>query len=371
MKIAFCVLKNLAFGGGIEKYTLEVGSRLARRGHDVRVYCMKHYGPVEERVEGMRVIGVGAIPIRSMEKLSASVSAAVRTVLDERCDIVHFHHMAAGWMAWLSRLRGQVCVLQSHGLAWRTSQWGKAGAACLRALERMALKQCDAFTGPSLVQNRYYDEQYGMEAVHIPCGADIKTPLAPNEILGLGLDRQSYVFYLGRLSPEKGVHHLISAFRTVSTDCQLVLAGPSCDEEYQRHLQQLAGEDGRIRFLGLVGGTLREELLSNARIYVQPSDLEGLSIALLEAMSYANCCLVSDIPENLEAVADTGYCFSSGNPESLAHRLGYLLNHPEAASAIGVLARQRVEELYGWDGITTRLENFYRGLLAAPAARAA
>ncbi|KPK84462.1 MAG: hypothetical protein AMJ81_05420 [Phycisphaerae bacterium SM23_33] len=198
----------------------------------------------------------------------------------------------------------------------------------------------------------------------IPSGAEVKQPVAAREILRLGLAERSYILYVGRLSEEKGAHHLLSAYRRLATDCRLVLAGPPCGRRYYGRLRDLAGADQRILFTGPVRGRLLEELFSNARLYVQPSQLEGLSLALLEAMSYGNGCLVSDIPENLEAIGPAGWHFRSGSPDSLAERLGGLLDHREEALAAGQLARTRVQQHYNWDRVTDRLEALYRDLLS-------
>lgn len=72
-----------------------------------------------------------------------------------------------------------------------------------------------------------------------------------------------------------------------------------------------AGND-QIIFTDFVGGRDLEELFSNAYAFVLPSDVEGMAISLLEAMSYGNCCLVSDIPENTEVVEDQALTFQKG-----------------------------------------------------------
>jgi len=152
MRIAFCVLKNITYGGGIERYTLELGSRLAARGHQVTVYCMSHYGKVPDVVNGMHIVRTRSIPLSNAEKFTAAASSAFRILRDGRFDIVHFHHVSAGWAAFLCRFRRMKCVLQSHGIAWATAKWGSFGSQVLRILERMSVAQCDAFTGVSKTQ---------------------------------------------------------------------------------------------------------------------------------------------------------------------------------------------------------------------------
>jgi glycosyltransferase involved in cell wall biosynthesis len=148
----------------------------------------------------------------------------------------------------------------------------------------------------------------------------------------------------------------------------LVLAGDCPDEAYGDELRALAGGDERITFAGHVQGRRLAELFSNARIYVQPSELEGLSIALLEAMSYGNCCLVSDIPPNIEALGDTGWYFKSRDVASLRDQLGHLLRLGDQTGRLGQMAKARVGEHFGWEGIVSKFENLYGGLLRSKAA---
>ncbi len=368
MKIAFCVVKNLDFCGGIEKYTLELGSRLVRRGHEVAVYSMRHYGHVPNRMADMRILGIPSVPLRRLEKLTASASAAFHVMLKGKPDIVHFQHITPGSLAWIPKLRGIKSVCQAHGLAWRSSPWGRGASAFLRMLERIAVRQCDALIALTSVQQQFYRDRYGLEAVCIPPGTSVREKTEPREILRWGLKPNQYVLYLGRLSPEKGTHYLIPAFRRLDTSCRLVLAGDASEERYRKKLHALAGGDERILFPGFVRGRPLAELLSNALAYVQPSELEGLSIALLEAMGYGNCCLVSDIPENLEAIGDAGWCFENKNVDSLHERMDWLIRHRDEAQAVAEKAKPRVASHYSWDAITSRFEQLYAHVLNAKAA---
>jgi glycosyltransferase involved in cell wall biosynthesis len=368
MRITFCVIKGIDYGGGIERYTFELGRRLASRGHQVTVYSMRHYGRTRAGSTGMRIVDVPSLPLRLAEKLTASATAAFRTLLDPRADVVHFHHVSCGWMAWMSKLRGQKCVLQSHSLAWRSPQWTRAGSLVLRALEAVAVRSCDVLTGVSATQAPYYYDRYGVRMVHIPTGAELKETPDPREIRRLGLQSGEYVLFVGRLSPEKGAHFLVRAFRELDTSCRLVIAGGTQDRAYRRRLLELAGDHPRILFTGQVGGRLLDELFGHAALFVLPSELEGLSIALLEAMSFGRACLVSDLEENLEAIGPAGFTFRSGDVDSLVHRLNDLLHQPEQRRLAGEMARDRVRDHYGWDRITDRFEALYGNLLARRAA---
>ena len=169
------------------------------------------------------------------------------------------------------------------------------------------------------------------------------------------------ILYLGRIVPEKGETYLIEAFTRVKTDKKLVIAGGSSDtERYLKELQTLAAEDARILFTGFVQGRLRDELYSNAYLYCLPSDLEGMPLSLLEAMSYGNCCLVSDIPECTEVVEDKAVSFRKSNVEDLRQKLQALCDHPEMVSDYKKNAAGFILNKYGWDDVVEKTLALYR-----------
>lgn len=367
MKIAFSVVKNLLRGGGIEKYTFELGRRLVQRGHEVTVFSMPHYGEVEPWIEGMRVITVPVIRRASAEKLSAGLSAARYIVgHGEHYDIVHCHSVGAGAFGLFMKRRAAATVLQMHGIEWQRSRWNGIGRNVLKALERISLNSHDAYTAVSQVQCDFYAKHSRKQMVFIPTGADIHPAPVASEILEMGLEAGRYVLFASRLVQEKGAHYLISAFRALPTDLKLVVAGDANGvDSYKASLQALAAGDPRIVFPGMVEGRKLAELFSHAAVYVQPSEIEGLSIALLEAMSYGRCCLTSDIPENKEAIGDKGHTFKSGDVASLGAELAHLLARPDIREATGRAARLRVQGSFAWDSIATQFEQFYQHTISS------
>ena len=365
MRIAFSVVKNIIGGGGIEKYTSELGSRLVQRGHEVTVYSMRHYGDVPQRHLGMRIVSVPSFSAPCLQKLSCSVTAAIKSSL-EKYDIVHMHSFPPCAFAWLPKLRGAKCVLQVHGLGleWKNKRWGSLTWSVVKILEKMALSQSHINTAVSRVQCAFYRTQRGIEMQYIPTAADVKPKAEAREICQLGLEPNKYIFFACRMVPEKGIHYLVSAFRRLDTDMKLVIAGDTQRAtEYVKHVFELAGGDRRILFPGFVDGRLLEELFSHCYIYAHPSEAEGLSLSILEAMSYGNCCLVSDIPANLEAIGDTGFHFADKNIDHLAARLNWLINNPEEVQAVNAGARERIRQYYSWESISEQIEKLYLGIL--------
>ena len=363
MRIGFLVVKNLVLGGGVETYTYEVGRRLVALGHEVVVFSMGHYGEALKVVHGMTVITVPSIPGSATERLTASIAAVVCALrYDPRLDILHFHTPMTGVFGIIPELMGFPTVVQMHGVDWKRRRWGNIARNLIKRMEYVVMRFMPTITAVSQTQVEFYEEFYGRRLEMIPTGAQpAQISHHCNQINRLGLFANRYVLFMSRLVPEKCAHLLVSAFRRLRTDYKLVIAGgvvPS--DDYTRSLSDLAKGDERIIFPGFVVGELKDQLLSHAAVYVQPSELEGLSIALLEAMSYGIPCLISDIPENIEAAGEDGFTFSNGNVDDLSSRLEEMLINKEERERVAIIVRDRVIRNFSWDGITNRLLSLYR-----------
>jgi len=365
MKIAYIVLKGMPLGGGIEKYTEEVGSRLAARGHEVMVYTMKHYGTREGYYKGMRIKKVPTINSKSLEKLLASFTATISQFAEKDIDIVHFHAFGPAMFCLIPKLFGRKVIVQGHGIEWKRSRWGFWGELFLRLMEIPSVKFPHQVTVVSKVQQRYLKERYGIDSIYIPTGVNSPNIEPPELIKRYGLEGRDYILFAGRLVREKGVHYLIEAYNRLNPPLKLVITGDAQHEEdYKSELKSLAGDNKNIIFTGFVTGKLLDELFSNCYIFVLPSEVEGLSTALLEAMSYGNCCLVSDIPENLEALNGLGRTFISKDVSSLTEHIDYLISNPQFVESIRPKAQRYVLENYSWDTIADKFEKLYRKLLS-------
>lgn len=205
---------------------------------------------------------------------------------------------------------------------------------------------------------KHYRAGYGAETSYVPNGGVLREWQAPDKIFDWGLEPGRYILFLGRFSPEKGCHLLVEAYEKLDTDVKLVMAGGAsyCDN-YSRELQTHAGE--RIKLLEWVSGEALDELLTNAMMFVLPSDLEGLSLALLDAMGAGLCVLSSDVAENREAVEDAGFTFRRGDAADLADRLQFLIANPAVREAAGQAAKRRIREHYQWPQVARDIERVY------------
>jgi glycosyltransferase involved in cell wall biosynthesis len=281
-------------------------------------------------------------------------------------DIVHYHCLGPALFSFLPRLAGKKTVVTVQGLDWQRAKWGPFAAQVLRWGEAAAVTLPNATMVVSQTLQRHYRHQHGRETIYIPNGAAIVPPPRPSQLLEWNLLPDNYVLFLGRFSPEKNCHLLIDAFEKVDTDMKLVLAGGSSHSDYyvktlRRH------ESDRIRFLPWVSGSSLEALLSHAALFALPSELEGLSLALLDAMGAGVCVLTSDIAENRELVEGAGFTFKRGDSADLQRMLDLLLHNPGMRRQAGDRERVRVRGQYQWADVARSIEATYLRVLGWPA----
>lgn len=367
MKIAHFVLKGMPFPGGIERYVEEVGPRLVLRGHRVRIYSVGYRTTVTSDHKGMEVCRVPAIPLKTLEKPTSALAAAFAE-LSSDSDVVHVHAFGPSLFGLLPKMVGKKLVVQGHGLEWKRAKWGGMASRLLRLSERIAALSADALTVVSRTQQTYFAERYGARTVFIGPGVAAPQRCAPLEILRYGLRGDDYVLFAARLEREKGLHYLIDAFKRSTLTHKLIVAGDNfLDGSYKREMIARAGGDPRIAFVGFAHGRLLQELFSNCSLFVLPSDLEGLPIAALEAMSYGRGCLVSDIPENIEAIGAYGFSFKAGDSGALGVQLERCLSSPREVQRVGEQARAYVLRTFDWDNVADELDLLYRQVVVGPA----
>ena len=295
--------------------------------------------------------------------MTSSLSAAHRAAWG-KYDVVHIHAEGPAAMCFLPKLHGKKVVVTVHGLDWARAKWGGFATKYIKFGERQAVKQADEIIVLSRGVQEYFQKEYGRKTVFIPNGVSRPEKRSAKEIrIKWGLEKDSYVLFLGRIVPEKGLRYLVEAWKDVQTDKRLVIAGGSSDtQSFMDELKSVANDN--VIFTGFQQGKILEELYSNAYIYCLPSDLEGMPLSLLEAMSYGNCCVVSDIPECAEVVEDKAVTFSRGNVEELRAVLQELLDNPKLVAEYKAEACDFICSKYNWDDVVHRTLELYRGMKA-------
>jgi glycosyltransferase involved in cell wall biosynthesis len=350
MRIAMIGTRGLGtYYGGIERCLDELCPRLAAMGHEVDVYAQ--LDSPASTVPGMRNLPTRSFGGKHLSNISRSVVATSRAA--GRYDVLHFHATGPGILSAVTRVAGQPSVVTVHALDQQREKWGVVAKTALSLAERALVHNASQLTVVSENLRRYFRGRYDVPVDLVPNGYPAVEPVPPGDLLARhGLAPKSYILFASRLMPEKGCHDLINAFNSTPTPLKLVIAGGNGAQDYIEQMRALA-DPARTVFVGhLQGGELRE-IFSNAHTFVLPSYIEGMSLALLEAIAYSLPLIVSDIPENKLVVGAAPVCFPAGDVAALSQAIA-------ARSADGgsgaVVDASRIPR---WDEVATRYVRIY------------
>ncbi len=361
MHIAFIGQKGIpAISGGVEKHVENVAVRMAALGHDVTVYVRAHYTPRElHEWKGVRLVHTPGIHTKHLDAITHTFTATVHALFAPY-DVIHYQSIGPSVLALIPRVlkRRTRIVATFHSVDYLHRKWGVIARAFLRLGEWLIVRVPETTVVVSRDLATHVHTKHGREAVYIPNGATTEQTAATDQLAAFGLRRKRYILTVSRLVAHKGIHHLIKAFiqledtNQLPNNFKLAIVGREVDTvEYERYLKTLAENRANIVFLGEQTGEPLEQVFSNASLFVQPSEEEGLSIALLEAMGHGLPVVASDIPANLEAIGATATMFVSGDSEDLKRKLAFLVNRPRERKRLGEEARARIESEYSWDTI--------------------
>jgi glycosyltransferase involved in cell wall biosynthesis len=309
----------------------------------------------------MRVRRLPTIRSKHLETVVHTLLSTAHAMTSDY-DVIHYHCLGPALFSFLPRLAGKKTVVTVQGLDWQRGKWGRIASRVLRWGEAAAVSSPDATMVVSRTLQQHYREQYKRDLIYVPNGATPAPRRLPRKLIEWDLLADNYVLFLGRFSPEKNCDLLIKAFENLHTNMKLVLAGGSSHtDSYAKSL--LRHESAQIRFLPWVSGSDLDELLSNAALFVLPSKLEGLSLALLDAMAAGVCVLTSDIPENNEVVEGAGFTFRSGDQADLERMLDLLMRNPEVRHQSATRERERIQGQYLWTQIARAIEKTYYDVL--------
>lgn len=361
--------------GGIEIVVKELATRMSQRGHKVVVYDRNtsHVsGAFVDQVDeykGVKIRKVWTIEKKGLAAMTSSFSAAWRASRS-KADVVHIHAEGPAAMCGLVKLFGRKnkngqkkkVIVTIHGLDWQRTKWSGFATKYIKFGEKQAVKRADEIIVLSRRVQEYFKNTYERDTVFIPNGVSKPEIVPAKQIKELwGLSKDSYVLFLGRIVPEKGLRYLVEAWKQVRSDKKLVIAGGSSDtENFMDELKEMSAGDNQIIFTGFQQGRVLEELYSNSYIYCLPSDLEGMPLSLLEAMSYGNCCVVSDIDECTEVVEDKAAVFRHSDADNLRKTLQDLLDNTKLVNRCKKSAAEFITKKYNWEDIVDRTLEIYR-----------
>jgi glycosyltransferase involved in cell wall biosynthesis len=355
--------------GGIEHHCESLYSRLAAKGYDITIYARRHY--VKDPVDfykGMHIKRLNSLKSKGLEAFSHTFWSVLH-ILKDRPDIIHFHAQGPTIFSWLPRFltpRSRI-FFTCHGLDWQRKKWSKMASAVIRMGELASVYFPHYRIAVSKTLKADYESRLGVRAHYIPNGVDIPPATDAEHIEALGLKSRGYFLFVGRIVPEKRIEDLISAYLARPHKYGLVIVGDTAgDQAYLDKLKKAAKNNPAVRFVGYQFGQALAQLFANARAFVSASELEGLPITLLEALSYGLPCIASNIAPHREVMeAVDGFMFEVKKVDALAVWLDKLEETSDnTLKTFSKRAKTVINDHYNWDRIAEAHDNLYQSCRA-------
>lgn len=378
MKIAFIGQKGIpALSGGVEKHVEHLAVHLRQLGHEVTVYTRPWYTSREKHSwQGVRLISLPSLHTKHWDALSHTFLATVHALFQDY-DVIHYQSIGPSILSFIPRiLKPKTRVIATfHSRDYFHKKWNAFAQLCLKAAEFFTCHIPERTIAVSEYLAGYAKNFYGCNAIAIPNGAEVE-PVYRQDILNeYGVRAGQYFLSVSRLVAHKGIHYLIKAFielentNKLPNNYKLVIVGTHTGvketKEYEAYLKIMAADRPNIIFTGELSGEPLMTLFTQAGIFVQPSEDEGLSVALLEAMAFGLPVVVSSIPANVElARGGAGAIFENKSVESLKQELAYYVNRLDEAKKLGQVAKERIETHYSWEAIAKKTIEVYAEAIA-------
>lgn len=358
--------------GGIEHYCGELYPRMVNQGHSVDLFGRCSYTDFSAlepyNYEGVRVLSLPGSGIRGIDAfITSGLGASFARFSDY--DVLHFHALGPSLFTWVPKIASSTKIIVTcQGLDWQRNKWGKTSSRLIYMGEQAAARFADAIIVVSEELQSYFWKTYRRKTIYIPNGPASYPASNPNFDYGksLGLEQNRYILFLGRLVPEKCPDLLIRAFQQLQPQgWKLVLVGGNSDTTtYTKQLSDLAAENPNIIFTGEVRGSRLAEIVRGSGLFVLPSTVEGLPLAMLEGMREGIPVLASDIPPHQQLVRkDCGLLFQCNDLESCRQQLAWAIHQPEEMRKMAQNAQRNVLTNYNWDHITAETLKVYNSVL--------
>lgn len=366
MKIALIGQKGIpAKSGGVDRHVESLAYFLAQKGQAVFVYNRKNY--LDEKITEWEGVHLVHLPFINTKNLAA-ITHSFLSVLDamrKKVDVIHFHGIGPSLLSWIPKMiRPKTKIIATlHSFDYGNDKWGSFAKFMLKLGEKLMCRFADEVIVLTPLMRDYLNQRHGRDSVVIPNGAFIKTANDFSVLKEFCLESGQYIVSISRLIRLKGIQYLIEAFsylkknNLLAANFKLVIVG---DGEFSDDLKKIAAENKDIIFTGNQGGDNLAALYSQAGLFVQSSEMEGLSISLLEAMAYGLPILASEISANREAAGDTALYFESKNVSDLKRALQEILKDKEKMLAMGEKSKTRVEKVFNWENISQETLNLYQ-----------
>ena len=342
--------------GGFETFAEELSTRLAKRGHEVSVYCRERNDHSVYRGVALRYLPT--IRHKYFDTIAHTFFSTVH-LLFHRSDVALYCNGANAIFTFIPRIAGIPVALNVDGLERKRKKWNRLAQAWYRLSEWLSTFCPNAMITDARGIADYYLERYGKHSEFIPYGADVGKVDSFDALTRLGLEPDRYFLYVSRMEPENNALLVREAFEQIETPFQLALIGdaPYAPDYIQRVRNT---NDPRVMIPGAIYGPGYHQLQSHSFAYIHATEVGGTHPALIEAMGRGAVVLFLNTPENAEVAGDAGIPFEHDN---LAEKLRLVLALSDGERAAwSRRAMERVAQKYSWGAVTDQYERLLLGL---------
>jgi glycosyltransferase involved in cell wall biosynthesis len=381
MKIVMIGQKGIPTkSGGIEKHVEALSVELAKRKHEIIVYTRPHYTNKKlKNYKGVTLISLPSINSKHLDTASHAFMATLHSLFKiKNIDIIHYHGIGPSLFLWIPRIiNPKIKILSTfHCRDYEHQKWSFIARATLKLGELCSIYLSHQTIVVSKNLKEYVRNRYQRRSIYIPNGiypiikkSSNKNRSDKESLARWDLEPKKYILSVNRLVRHKGIHILIKAYQRLGPELQqnkkLVIVGDSSfTDNYLKELKIMTHNNPNIIFTGQQTGSSLKILFQNAYFFVHPSESEGMSLSLLEALHYGVPVLISNIPANLELAGTCGFVFENRNYYDLYKKLDLILGLPNRIlRKKSALAKKRVDEIYNWKKIICATEKLYISVL--------
>jgi len=367
MKIAILGIKTLPAFGGADRV---VESLLKNWPHKNKydIYLLRSKAQPLSCTDTMHYIYIPASGGKHLRPFIFFLLCSFHYLLKGNADIVHVHNSDFGLFVPLLKLKRNVKVVGTfHGNPYERGKWNALAKLYFKFSESLFVRFCDALTS---VSRR--DSMANKEVKYIPNGVDFFSKENVSGLVDLskfGVERNNYIlFACGRLDSTKGLHHLLEAYLSGDFVEKLLVIGDfSHDLNYAKQIRETARKSNKI----IVHDSLLAkedliEVLKHCKAFVFPSEIEAMSMMLLEAISCKKVIICSDIEQNVEVVgSDYKYLFSIAEKNDLLQKMRMALQDEKPEEMMERLF-ERCAAKYKWSSIAEKYMQVFNEV-ASPA----
>ncbi|MDD3284950.1 MAG: glycosyltransferase family 4 protein [Patescibacteria group bacterium] len=362
MRIAYIGQKGIPMTqGGVEAHVENLAIQMVKKGHDVYVYTRSYYTDKNlKEYKGIKLISIRTIKSKNFDAIIHTFLSTIHALF-QNYDIIHYHAVGPSLLSFIPRIFSRAKIVGTFHCKDRFhKKWGFFAKFMLKLGEYAVITfpHKTIFVSPDL-KNDYKKGEF------IPNGFEIKKDYNTNEIEKLNIIPKKYFLVVSRLIAHKGIQYAIEAFKKLNNNnYQLIIVGDTFhDEKYSDKIKNLANDNPNIILTGNQTGNTLNQLFTNAFCFLIPSEGEGLSITLLEAMGHGIPTIASNIEGNRIFIdKNLVYSFEDKNYLDLYKKINYLISHYEEATKKADETKQYIIKNFSWEIVSDKIEKLYKSL---------